>query len=108
VIELGTRALFSDQLLQNLLDSPADGGRAASEAHHLFPTTWLHSRGIQERRRVNQVANLADVGWHENSVIGNRGPASSDKPSARMEAKRSFRGFSRGSALAICSNRSAQ
>ena len=25
--------------------------------------------------RVNQVANLADVGWHENSVIGGRGPA---------------------------------
>jgi hypothetical protein len=74
-VVLGTRALFSDQLLQNLLDSPADGGRAASEAHHLFPTTWLHSRGIQERRRVNQVANLADLGWHENSVIGNRGPA---------------------------------
>ncbi len=74
-VVLGTRALFSDQLLQNLLDPPADGGRAASEAHHLFPTTWLHSRGIRERRFVNQVANLADVGWHENSVIGGRGPA---------------------------------
>jgi hypothetical protein len=74
-VVLGTRALFSDQLLQNLLDSPADGTRSASEAHHLFPTTWLHSRGIRERRFVNQVANLADVGWHENSVIGGRGPA---------------------------------
>ncbi|CAN5475032.1 hypothetical protein BH20ACI3_BH20ACI3_01780 [soil metagenome] len=74
-VVLGTRALFSDQLLQNLLDPPADGGRAASEAHHLFPTTWLHSRWIQDRRVVNQVANLADVGWHENSVIGGRGPA---------------------------------
>jgi hypothetical protein len=74
-VVLGTRALFSDQLLQNLLDPPADGGRAASEAHHLFPTTWLHSRGIRDRRRVNQVANLADVGWHENSMIGGRGPA---------------------------------
>jgi hypothetical protein len=73
-VVLGT-ALFSDQLLQNLLDPPADGGRAAGEVHHLFPTTWLHSRGIRERRRVNQVANLADVGWHENSVIGGRGPA---------------------------------
>ena len=72
---LGTRALFSDQLLQNLLDPPTDGGRAASEAHHLFPTAWLHSRGIQDRRFVNQVANLADVGWHENSMISGRGPA---------------------------------
>ena len=67
-IVLGTRALFSDQLLQNLLDPPAQGARAASEAHHLFPEAWLHARGIRERRRVNQVANLADVGWHENKV----------------------------------------
>lgn len=74
-VVLGTRALFSDQLLQNLLDPPARGGRAASEAHHLFPEAWLHASGIRERRRVNQVANLADVGWHENSVIGGRGPA---------------------------------
>jgi hypothetical protein len=74
-VVLGTRALFSDQFLRNLLDPPADGARAASEAHHLFPITWLHSRGIRERRFVNQVANLADVGWHENSVISGRGPA---------------------------------
>ena len=73
-VVLGTRALFSDQLLQNLLDPPAQGARAASEAHHLFPEAWLHARGIRERRRVNQVANLADVGWHENNVIGGRGP----------------------------------
>jgi hypothetical protein len=74
-IVLNTRALFSDQLLQNLLNPPADGGRAAGEAHHLFPTIWLHSHGIHDRRRINQVANLADVGWHENSLIGGRGPA---------------------------------
>ena len=44
-VVLGTRALFSDQLLRNLLHPPADGARAASEAHHLFPTAWLQSRG---------------------------------------------------------------
>jgi hypothetical protein len=74
-VVLGTRALFSDQFLRNLLDPPADGARAATEAHHLFPTKWLHSRGIRERRSVNQVANLADVGWHENNMISGRGPA---------------------------------
>jgi hypothetical protein len=74
-IVLGTRALFSDQLLQNLLDPPAQGARAASEVHHLFPEAWLNARGIRERRRIHQVANLADVGWHENAVIGARGPA---------------------------------
>jgi hypothetical protein len=72
---LGTRALFSDQFLQNLLNPPAGGARAAAEAHHLFPTAWLHSRGIRERRVVNQVANLADVGWHENSTISGRSSA---------------------------------
>jgi hypothetical protein len=45
-VVLGTRALFSDQLLQNLLDFPAHGGRAARESHHLFPAAWLYSRGI--------------------------------------------------------------
>jgi hypothetical protein len=73
-IVLRTRALFSKLSLRDLLDPPADGARAASEAHHLFPTTWLHSQGIRERRIVNQVANLADVGWHENSVISGRSP----------------------------------
>jgi hypothetical protein len=72
---LGTRALLSDQFLQTLLNPPASGARAATEAHHLFPTAWLRSRGVRERRLVNQVANLADVGWHENSVISGRSPA---------------------------------
>jgi hypothetical protein len=73
-IVLGTRALFSDQLLRNLLDPPTAGSRAASEAHHLFPAAWLFTRGIKDRRRVNQVANLADVGWHDNIEIGGRSP----------------------------------
>jgi hypothetical protein len=74
-VVLGTRALFSDQLLQNLLDPPAQGARAASEAHHLFPAAWLQAHGIEDRRLRNQVANMADVGWHENSVIGGHAPA---------------------------------
>jgi len=72
---LGARALFSDQLLHNLLDNPQSAGRMAREAHHLFPTNWLRSHGIVDRRRVNQVANLAEVGWHENAAIGNQSPS---------------------------------
>ena len=72
---LGARALFSDQLLQNLLDNPQSAGRTAREAHHLFPTNWLRSHGIVDRRRVNQVANLAEVGWHENTAIGGQSPS---------------------------------
>lgn len=74
-VVLGTRALFSDQLLQTLLTPAAQGGRSANEIHHLFPEAWLHSQGIDDRRLVNQVANLADVGWYDNSVIGARGPS---------------------------------
>jgi hypothetical protein len=74
-VVLGTRALFSDQYLRNLFTPPAQGLRAASEVHHLFPEAWLHARGIRDRRRINQVANLSDVGWHDNNVIGGRGPA---------------------------------
>ena len=74
-ILLGARALFSDQLLQNLLDQSQAAGRAAREAHHLFPTNWLRSQGIVDRRRVNQVANLAEAGWHENNAIGSQSPS---------------------------------
>jgi hypothetical protein len=74
-VVLGARALFSDQFLRNLLDPPVQAKRAASEVHHLFPEAWLRARGIREHRRINQVANLADVGWYENNVIGSRGPA---------------------------------
>ncbi len=74
-VVLGARALFSDLLMRDVLDPPAVGNRAASEIHHLFPVAWLHSQGIRERRRQNQVANLADVGWHENSIIGGQSPA---------------------------------
>jgi len=72
---LGARALFSDQLLQHLWDNPQLAGRTAREAHHLFPTNWLRSRGIVDRRRVNQVANLAEAGWHENTAIGSQSPS---------------------------------
>ena len=74
-IVLGSRALFSDQLLQNLLSSPQVAGRGAREAHHLFPVSWLRSRDVLDRRQVNQVANLAEVGWYENNSIGGQSPA---------------------------------
>ena len=74
-VVLGARALFSDQLLRNLHDQPQAAGRAAREAHHLFPAIWLRGRGVTDRREINQVANLADVGWHENTIIGGQSPS---------------------------------
>jgi hypothetical protein len=72
---LKAKALFGDQPIQNLLEAPSKGTRSASEQHHLFPVAWLNARGVRDRRRVNQVANLADAGWFENATIGSRGPA---------------------------------
>ena len=74
-IVLGARALFSDMLLRNLFDQSQAAGRTAREAHHLFPINWLRSQGIVDRRHANQVANLADAGWHENTTIGGQSPA---------------------------------
>jgi hypothetical protein len=74
-VVLETRALFSDQLLRDLLTAPTGGGRAACEAHHLFPVAWLEEHSIRDRKRHNQVANLADVGWYDNSIIGAQSPA---------------------------------
>jgi hypothetical protein len=73
-IVLGTRALFADLMLREVLD-PTARGCVASEVHHLFPTAWLNMNKIRDRRRQNQVANLADVWWHESSNIGGQSPA---------------------------------
>lgn len=73
-VVLGARGLFSDQLLQNLLAPTAKGKRSASEVHHLFPVAWLARAGITDRSIVNQVANYADLGYHENSTIGAQAP----------------------------------
>ena len=60
-VVLGTRALFSDLMLREVMD-PSTGGRTAGVTHHLFTPAWLNSHGVRELRRQNQVANLADVG----------------------------------------------
>jgi hypothetical protein len=75
-IVLGSKALFGDQAMRDMLDPHGSGDRAAIEIHHLFPQAWLGSLKIRDRRKINQVANLADVGWYENAVIGGRAPAS--------------------------------
>lgn len=74
-IVLGSCALFSDVTIQQLVDPSVDGGRSAMESHHLFPAAWLKKGGVEDKRLVNQVANLADVGWHENSVASSRPPS---------------------------------
>lgn len=75
-IVLGARALFSDTPLWNVLSPGPNSNRAAAELHHLFPKAWLINKGISDRRDINQVANLADIGWSDNVDIGASAPAS--------------------------------
>lgn len=74
-VVLGARALFSDAGLVTMLSPGPSAGRASIEQHHLFPKAWLAKKGVTDRRSVNQVANLADVGWNVNSEISAKGPA---------------------------------
>lgn len=74
-VVLGSRALFSDVTIHQLCDPSASGTRSAAESHHLFPVSWLRRNGIDDRRLINQVANLADVVWHDNSQISSQAPA---------------------------------
>ncbi|MDP3277938.1 MAG: DUF262 domain-containing protein [Deltaproteobacteria bacterium] len=73
-VVLGARALFGDQSLRDMLNPHGHGARAAVESHHLFPTAWLQSKGLRDRRQLNQVANFADVGWYENAMISGQSP----------------------------------
>ena len=55
---------------------PATSAMGATlAAAERFLGSWLQANGVEDRRRINQVANLADVGWHENSVAGKESPA---------------------------------
>ncbi len=74
-IVLGARALFGDQTMRDMLDPHGQGTRSAIEIHHLFPKAWLNTQKIRDQRMINQIANLADVGWYENTLIGGRSPS---------------------------------
>jgi hypothetical protein len=69
-VVLGSRALFSDAMLREVMD-PAAG---TSGVTHLFAPTWLNSHGVGERRRQNQVANFADIGTLEIRPSIGQGP----------------------------------
>ena len=75
-IVLGARALFSDSTMQTMLTPGPSASRAATEQHHLFPKSWLVKSDITDRAQINQVANLADVGWNVNAEIGASAPSS--------------------------------
>ncbi|MGV2862958.1 GmrSD restriction endonuclease domain-containing protein [Achromobacter sp. AGC39] len=71
---LGTKALFSQSPVVDLLDPPAQGQKKALERHHLFPKQYLKKQGIESVRDINQIANYALVEWDDNIAISDSPP----------------------------------
>lgn len=72
---LGARALFSQDSVAALLAPGVHGVKAGLERHHLFPRAYLRTLDIDAAIDVNQIANLAIVGWEVNGQISDEAPA---------------------------------
>lgn len=73
LIALGATALYSNQSIVDLLDKSKPGVRGPFEKHHLFPKAYLASQGVA-KKRVDQIANYAVVGWDDNAKISKSAP----------------------------------
>lgn len=75
---LNASLLFSNLRIKDFLDSTfldsARGAPRAIERHHLFPKKFLASMGVNETKRVNNVANMTLVDWPENVEINTQNP----------------------------------
>jgi hypothetical protein len=70
---LDADALFSDVRVKDLLD-PAAAAPRSIELHHLCPKKHLSSLGIQGRKQVNAIANMAYLDWSDNAAISGANP----------------------------------
>lgn len=71
---LGAPVLFSHKNIQDLLDPAIKTTKKALERHHLFPRAWLESQGVEDLKKINQVANFALLEWPENIGISDAPP----------------------------------
>lgn len=72
---LGAPVLFSRKKVQDLLDPAIRATRKAVERHHLFPRAWLEGHGIDDLKKINQVANFALLEWPDNIEISDTPPS---------------------------------
>jgi len=72
---LGAPALFSHKKVQHLLDPAIKAKKKALERHHLFPRAWLESQGVDDLKKINQLANFALLEWPDNIDISDTPPA---------------------------------
>lgn len=72
---LDARALFSQDKVSSLKAPGIKAVKSPLERHHLFPRAHLQRLGIESIIDVNQVANMAVVGWEVNGQISDEAPA---------------------------------
>lgn len=72
---LDARALFSQDKVAALKAPGIKAVKSPLERHHLFPRAHLQRLGIESIIDVNQVANMAIVGWEVNGQISDEAPA---------------------------------
>jgi hypothetical protein len=72
---LSARALFSQDSVATLLAPGVHAVKAGLERHHLFPRAYLRTLDIDATIDVNQIANLAIVGWEVNGQISDEAPS---------------------------------
>lgn len=71
---LGAPVLFSHKKVGDMLDPTVRAKKKALERHHLFPRAWLEAQGIDDLKKINQVANFALLEWPENLSIRDAAP----------------------------------
>lgn len=72
---LGAPVLFSHKKVSDLLDPSIKTKKKALERHHLFPRAHLERAGVEDLKRINQVANFALLEWPDNIGISDGAPA---------------------------------
>lgn len=72
---IGAPVLFSHKKIQDLLDPAVKTKRKALERHHLYPRAWLEDQGVEDLKKINQLANFALLEWPDNLDISDTPPA---------------------------------
>jgi hypothetical protein len=71
---LGAPVLFSHKKVSDLIDPSIKTKKKPLERHHLFPRAWLESKGVDDLKQINQVANFALLEWPDNIGISDEAP----------------------------------
>jgi hypothetical protein len=72
---LDADSLLSTGKVRSRLD-PAITAKKGIERHHIFPRAYLSSvLKVQEKRDINQIANMALLEWANNIAISDDAPA---------------------------------